>query len=148
MNRPRRLLRILNSLRGGILQDVRLRNNPAAKSKPLAKCQPRCEDGLTRMLALKELAVTVRVAVPPGVTLPGFMEQFVVVSVDETVHVRFTPPENPASPVIVSRSVIGVPEMIARLALCAVTRKSGLVGPFHAAASAPTSIDPSPVVRS
>ena len=72
----------------------------------------------------------------------------VFVNVEDALQVRFTAVEYPAKPVTVSTSVAGVPRVMVRLALCGLTRKSGLVGPFHAAANAPTSTEPSPVVRS
>src|SRR5271165_6145345 len=73
-NRPSRPPHQLNFPRREFLRDARPKNSPAAKTNPPATCQPKCKKGLTRSFALKELAVTVRVAVPPGLTLPGVTE--------------------------------------------------------------------------
>src|ERR1019366_6433073 len=128
---------------------ARVSRRPAANTKPVSIQPPGCRKrGLTRSIPASGLAVTVNVAVPPGATLLGLTEQVVAVSSDDTLHERVTVWENPASPVTVSVSATGIPRLMVRLWLCAETSKSGFVGPFHAATSAPASTDPSPVVRS
>jgi hypothetical protein len=76
------------------------------------------------------------------------MEQVVELSEPDTEHERVTLAEYPAKPATVIVSVTGDPRVIVKLAVCAVTAKSGLVGPFQAAASAPASTDPRPVAKS
>src|ERR1019366_7295211 len=94
---------------------ARVSRRPTANTKPASIQPPGCRKrGLTRTIPASGLAVTVKVAVPPGATLLGLTEQVVEVTSDDTLHERVTAWENPASPVTVSVSVTGVPRLMVR----------------------------------